>query len=108
MDKKGINRNLCLGVVFVVLGVVAFVAFSALVQCYDTPAACVAALGDTQHSRESVRCNCGKMKWALGGGAGGIGLLLIVYERLTGEGAAEMRRAQENSEVAVSFLDAPE
>ena len=39
MDRKGDNRNLCLGVMFVVLGAVAFVAFSFLVKCYDTPAA---------------------------------------------------------------------
>ena len=108
LDRRGVNRNLCLGVMFVVLGAVAFVAFSFLVKCYDTPVACVAALGDTQQSRDSVRCNCGTMKWALGGGVGGTGLLLIVYERLTGEGAAEMRRTREQSEVDVKFLAAPE
>lgn len=107
LDRKGVNRNLCLGVIFIVLGGVAFLAFSYWLKCYDTPTACVAALGDTQQSRESVRCNCNTMKWALGGGAAGIGLLLIGYEQLTGEGAAEMQRAQEQSEVGVKYLSAP-
>merc|ERR1712238_269606 len=88
LDRRGVNRNHCVGRVAVALGVIVGAVYggmSLLGACY-TDATC------PDGKEDMIMCNCGKFGLALGGLMVFFGLLVLWVESKSGEGARDVQR----------------
>ena len=99
LDKRGINRNYCIGTVLAVAAgaVLAIVSvLQAKGACYDP---CPAA-----EQPDQLSCNCEKAKWGMSASFGGFAVFIFIYEMCTHEGQREMVATQARA----AYMTAPE
>merc|ERR1711879_203035 len=90
LDRRGVNRNNCIGGVSVALGVIVGIVFGAmsfLGACYTDPT-CPGG------EEESVQCNCGKFGTVMTAVLLLFGIAILLFERKTGEGARDVELAR--------------